>query len=183
MVLTYTALHFSMISQQWIWTELVHMVDITYELIFAPLPCWKRNVDFLHTGITCSSSCRCRSMCTSMQLILERDSSFGVFFLLLLFFMHLISQVLLRKQSGPNGRINWKHRSVRRWDYGVLSLLVRFPLILVSFSSKSFTDSIIQRENYTSRSLGPICDKCSSEDKKKYFTALSWNRKLLVWTF
>lgn len=125
--------------------------------------CWKRNVDFLHTGITCSSSCRCRSMCTSMQLILERDSSSGF---LLLFFMHLISQVLLRKQSGPNGRINWKHRSVRRWDYGVLSLLVRFPLILVSFSSKSFTDSIIQRENYTSRSLGPICDKCSSEEKK-----------------
>lgn len=115
---------------------------------------------------------------------------FRGFLLLLLFFMHLISQVLLKKQSGPNGRINWKHRSVRRWDYGVLSLLVRFPLILVSFSSKSFTDSIIQRENYTSRSLGPICDKCSSEDKKKNTSQLCpeienyWSElfKRIIWS-
>lgn len=35
LVLTYTALHFSMVSQQWIWTELVHMVDIPYEPFFS----------------------------------------------------------------------------------------------------------------------------------------------------
>lgn len=38
------------------------------------------------------------------------------------------------------------------------------PLILVSFSSKSFTDSIIQRQNYTRYNpRPPICDKCSLE--------------------
>lgn len=143
LVLTYTALHFSMVSQQWIWTELVHMVDIPYEPFFSSFAL----LDFLHTGITCSSSCRCRSICTSMQLILGRDFT-SVFFVVVVVFYasHLTGPV--EKAI----RTKWKNQ-LETQIHAKMGLRSPESAHSLFINSSLFQFKVIHRLHYSKRKL------------------------------